>query len=286
MASLLDYLTQLQSRGQSHVYLDDGARGVLRSLYQKARDAGRPKPKPAVVALNRAVEKVASVEEEPTAPTQPTFTVEPTTGSHRERLTALQNRLDSFPKSDSLRDTLVFSTGNPGADIMLVGEAPGFEEERHLTPFVGPAGQKLNGILKAMNLSRDDVYITNTVKFRPVIPNQKTGNRRPTSEEIATFLPVLREEISIVEPKVIVALGSTAIEALTGGKKAVAVARGQWFDFQGLPVRASYHPSYLLHNEKSVKDKRAVWEDMLAVMERLNLPISEKQRGFFQPKTS
>ena len=284
MPSLLDYLSQLQSRGQSHVYLDDDARGVLRTLYQKARNIGTPQPKPAVAAVAEASRLVAEPETKPAETVS--FQVTETSGNKSQRLTALQTQLDSFPKSDSLRDTLVFSTGNPEARIMLVGEAPGFEEERHLTPFVGPAGQKLNGILKAMGLTRDDVYITNTVKFRPVIPNQKTGNRRPTTEEIQTFLNILKEEISIVGPEVIVALGSTAIEALTGGKKPVSGARGQWFEFQSIPVRASYHPSYLLHNEKSIKDKRAVWEDMLAVMERLNLPISEKQRGYFKSAAS
>lgn len=180
---------------------------------------------------------------------------------------------------------MVFSTGNPEADFMLVGEAPGYQEEKQHEPFVGPAGQKLDQIVTAMGLSRAEVYLSNVCKFRPAMKNQTTGNRKPSPEEMATNLPFLRAEIDIVKPKVIIALGGTAAEGLLAEKKAVGQLRGDWYQFQGIPLRITYHPSYLLRQNEGLTEKRMVWEDMLAVMEKLGLPISEKQRAYFLPKS-
>ena len=168
---------------------------------------------------------------------------------------------------------------------MLVGEAPGHEEERRGEPFVGPAGRKLNDILKAMGLSREEVYISNIVKFRPATPRQTTNNRKPTAEEMASCLPFLTKEIEIIKPDCIVALGGTAAEGLLGLDGTVASMRESWHAFDGIPTRVSYHPSYLLQSGDSHAIKRKLWEDMLAVMEKLGLPISEKQRGYFLPKS-
>jgi len=179
---------------------------------------------------------------------------------------------------------MVFSTGNPDARIVLVGEAPGHEEERKGEPFVGPAGQKLNDILKAMGLSREEVYITNIVKFRPAMANQTTSNRRPSPQEMAACLPFVREEIAIVKPECIVALGGTAAEGLLGLGGPVRGMREQWHEYEGIPARVTYHPSYLLQSGGSLPVKRQLWEDMLAVMERLGMPITEKQRGYFLAK--
>jgi DNA polymerase len=184
----------------------------------------------------------------------------------------------------TLRGTMVFATGNPDARIMLVGEAPGYEEEKKREPFVGPAGQKLTDILKAMGLAREEVYISNIVKFRPVTPRQTTNNRKPTLEEMASCLPFIRAEVEIVKPECIIALGGTAAEGLLGLNGSVGSMRGSWHEFGGIPVRVTYHPSYLLRSQSDLATKRQVWEDMLAVMERLGMPISDKQRGFFLPK--
>jgi DNA polymerase len=167
---------------------------------------------------------------------------------------------------------------------MLVGEAPGYEEERKGEPFVGPAGKKLDDILRAMGVAREGIYISNIVKFRPATARQTTNNRKPDVHEIASCLPLLREEIAIVRPECIVAMGGTAAEGLLGLKGTVGSMRGHWHEFQGTPVRVTYHPSYLLQSGSSLTVKRQLWEDMLAVMERLGLPVSEKQRGFFLPK--
>ena len=166
---------------------------------------------------------------------------------------------------------------------MLVGEAPGYQEERERQPFVGPAGQKLNDILKAMGLSREEVYISNIVKFRPAMPNQGSGNRKPTADEMASCLAYIRREIAIVQPRAIVALGATAAEGLLGLTESVGQMRQSWHEFEAIPVRVTYHPSYLLRNA-ALGEKRKVWEDLLLVMEKLGLSITEKQRGFFLKK--
>ncbi len=298
---LIDYLKHLQVKGQTHIHLDHDAKQVLRELYKKARAARMPQQqvvntpaqpvaptKPVSAPNPDFANPAARLEPQPKkAAPLPVAKLTPTQGSISERLTALKAQASQWPafaKLGTLRSTMVFSAGNPEADIMLVGEAPGFQDERAQSPFAGPAGDKLEGILKAMGLSRDEVYITNVVKYRPAMADQSTGNRKPSEAEISASLPFLNEEISIVQPKVIIALGATAAKSLLGGNGSLASQRGAWHSYEGTPVRVSYHPSYLLHNEKSISDKRQVWEDMLAVMEKMQMQISEKQRGYFKPK--
>lgn len=177
---------------------------------------------------------------------------------------------------------IVFGVGNLDADIFFCGEAPGADEEIQGEPFVGKAGQLLTKIIKAMGLNREDVYIGNIMNWRPELPT-KTGNRPPTQEEMAYCLPYLKAQIDIVKPKVIVALGNTAVTGLLGAdpKRRMGAIRGKWHTFNDTDLMITYHPSFLLQYASTEK-KRQVWEDMLAVMERVGLPISEKQRGFFQ----
>ena len=185
----------------------------------------------------------------------------------------------------TLREKMVFSVGDVHARLVLVGEAPGYDEERLGEPFVGKAGQKLNEILRAMGLSREQIYITNVCKFRPSMgDNQGTANRAPTPEEIAACLPLVLAELRAIQPACVVCLGATAVHGLLGGEGSVGSLRGVWhYLADNLPVRVTYHPSYLLRND-SLSARRSVWEDMLAVMEKLELPISEKQRGYFSPR--
>jgi uracil-DNA glycosylase family 4 len=186
------------------------------------------------------------------------------------------------PNLAASRRQVVFGVGNPEAELVFVGEAPGQEEDRQGEPFVGEAGQLLTKIIVAMGLDRDRVYIANVVKCRPDTPGQHSGNRKPTPDEMSTCFPYLADQIELIRPRVLVALGATAIEGLLGQTSAgVGRLRGSWLNYQGIPVMATYHPAYLLRNTAS-SVKRLVWEDMLAVMERLGLPISEKQRGYFQ----
>jgi DNA polymerase len=181
---------------------------------------------------------------------------------------------------------VVLGVGSLDASIMFVGEAPGAEEEVQGEPFVGPAGQLLTKMISGMGLSRGDVYIGNIMNWRPDLPvgpdGVQTGNRPPTEAEMAHCLPYLRAQIDIVSPGLVVALGATAAKGLLGPKSfgALGEVRGRWHDFGGRPLMVTYHPSYILRNPVN-RTKRLIWEDLLKVMERAKLPITEKQRGFF-----
>ena len=178
------------------------------------------------------------------------------------------------------RTQTVFGVGNPTADLMFVGEAPGADEDAQGEPFVGRAGQLLTKIIETMGFARGDVYIANVLKCRPDMPPGAYGNRPPTPAEMETCLPYLREQIEIIRPKVLVALGATAVEGLLGARGAMRELRGRWHSFNDTPLMVTYHPAYLLRNQ-SPSEKRKVWEDMLQVLERLGSPITEKQRNYF-----
>jgi DNA polymerase len=178
------------------------------------------------------------------------------------------------------RKSVVFGVGNLEAQLMFVGEAPGADEDAQGEPFVGAAGQLLTKIIQATGLSRADVYIANILKCRPDTPGQSSGNRKPTSEEMATCIPYLHEQIDLIRPKVLVALGATAVEGLLGKTVGITKLRGNWQTYRDTPLMPTFHPSYLLRNQ-AMTEKRKVWEDMLAAMEKLGMPISEKQRNFF-----
>ncbi len=181
----------------------------------------------------------------------------------------------------SSRKNVVFGVGNIDAQLMFVGEAPGADEDAQGEPFVGRAGELLTKIIQAMGLQRGDVYIANILKCRPDTPGQASGNRKPTPDEMATCIPFLHEQIDLIRPRVLVALGGTAIEGLLGKTAGVMKMRGQWQTYRGTPLMPTFHPAYLLRNQ-AMTEKRKVWEDMLAVMEKLEIPISPKQRNYFR----
>ncbi|MCI0535321.1 MAG: uracil-DNA glycosylase, partial [Verrucomicrobiales bacterium] len=180
----------------------------------------------------------------------------------------------------SSRRNVVFGVGDIHSPLMFVGEAPGADEDVQGEPFVGKAGQLLTRIIQTMGFARETVYIANVLKCRPDTPGQTAGNRKPTPEEMKTCLPYLTAQIDLIQPKVIVALGATAVEGLLGRPVGITKLRGHWQEFRRIPVMPTYHPSYLLRNQ-ALSAKREVWEDMLQVMERLGRPISEKQRNYF-----
>ena len=182
------------------------------------------------------------------------------------------------------RKNVVFGVGSIDADLMFVGEAPGADEDAQGEPFVGKAGQLLTRIIQTMGLTRQTVYIGNILKCRPDTPNQPTGNRKPTPEEMKVCFPYLQEQIDLIRPKVLVALGATAMEGLLGKTVYITKIRGQWQSFREIPLMPTYHPAYLLRNQNPI-EKRRVWEDMLQVMEKLQMPISEKQRNYFRQTT-
>jgi DNA polymerase len=196
---------------------------------------------------------------------------------------ALRERVLACVKCSHLaasRKNVVFGVGNLDAQLMFVGEAPGADEDAQGEPFVGRAGELLTKIIQATGLKRGDVYIANILKCRPDMPAQASGNRKPTPEEMATCLLFLHEQIDLIQPKVLVALGATAVEGLLGKTVGISKLRGHWQTYRGIPLMPTYHPAYLLRNQ-SITEKRKVWEDMLQVMERLGMPISDKQRNYF-----
>jgi DNA polymerase len=184
------------------------------------------------------------------------------------------------PHLAASRKNVVFGVGSIDAELMFVGEAPGADEDEQGEPFVGKAGQLLTRIIQTMGFTRDSVYIANILKCRPDTPGQSAGNRKPTPQEMQTCIPYLHEQIDLIRPRVIVALGGTAIEGLLGKTIGITKLRGQWKTYRDTPLMPTYHPAYLLRNQ-ALSEKRKVWEDMLQVLEKLGAPISEKQRGFF-----
>jgi uracil-DNA glycosylase family 4 len=161
------------------------------------------------------------------------------------------------------RTQIVFGVGNPHAQLMFVGEAPGQDEDLQGEPFVGRAGQLLTKIIEAIGLSRGDVYIANVIKCRP--PN----NRNPEPDEVATCEPFLFRQIDAIKPKVIVALGTFAAQTLLKTRTPITRLRGVWTDYHGIPLMPTFHPAYLLRNPA---EKRVVWQDIQEVMKRLGLP--------------
>lgn len=158
------------------------------------------------------------------------------------------------------RTNLVFGVGNAHADLMFIGEAPGRDEDRQGEPFVGRAGQLLNRIIEAMGMKRSDVFIANICKCRP------PQNRAPSRDEADACLPFLHEQVAVIKPKVIVCLGSVAMQYLLNTDEKISRIRGQWREFDDIPVMPTYHPAYLLRNPAG---KRPVWEDMQEVMKKL-----------------
>jgi DNA polymerase len=158
------------------------------------------------------------------------------------------------------RNKFVFGVGNPNADLVLIGEAPGADEDAQGEPFVGRAGQLLTKILEAIQLRREDVYICNILKCRP------PGNRKPLAEEADQCLPYLRKQIALIEPKLILCLGLTAAENLLGTTESLARLRGNILRFDGIPLMVTYHPAALLRNPAW---KRPTWEDVQAAQRLL-----------------
>ncbi|MFV1994613.1 MAG: uracil-DNA glycosylase family protein [Verrucomicrobiales bacterium] len=291
--ALRSHLGALEEKGVKRLWLSPGA---LETLGDFRRRLAQPRGR------NSTTQPLSETAPAPSSPRHPVAgrvreqaVAPPTKPSNRSTLTPAgttpAEKLDSLrqmalhygPARDlgTLRDTMVFATGDPEADLMFVGEAPGAQEETLGEPFVGKAGQLLTKIIAAMGLSREGVYISNIVKFRPAMPNQGSGNRKPSEAEMAACLPFILAEIEIVRPRVIVALGASAAAGLLDLHDPVSRMRRELHQLNGIPLAVTYHPSYLLRNQAH-SERRKVWEDILVVMEKLGLPISEKQRRFFQ----
>ena len=162
------------------------------------------------------------------------------------------------------RTTVVFGAGNPQADLMFIGEAPGRDEDLQGEPFVGRAGQLLTDIIKAMKLSREEVYIANVIKCRP------PDNRNPEPDELDQCRPFLQRQVDLIRPKVIVTLGRFGLQSLTETQYSISAVRGQWLDYRGIRLMPTYHPAYLLRNPDA---KKEVWSDMKKVMAELGITV-------------
>ena len=296
--ALTDELQRLKTAGVKNVAVSDESVAALRRVVA-ARNAGLRKPeaekterRPTGQVLNPyepprpAIRSPVSEIRNP-IPAPPTVTLPG--GDKQARWNALLALVQNDPVCRAhVRPgkKVVLGVGSVEAPIMFVGEAPGAEEEMQGEPFVGPAGQLLTKMIQGMGLKRGEVYIGNIMNWRPEMPvganGEQYGNRPPTEEELNYCLPYLRAQIEVVAPAVLVALGKTAAQGLLGFRsvKTLGDVRGRWHEFVGRPLMVTYHPSYILREPTNQK-KRMIWEDLLKVMERVALPISEKQRGFF-----
>jgi len=312
LIALTDELKRLKSTGVSSVAVSAESLEALRKVVAKRAAAVAPvqaaAPTPSAVAPTRSVAAPEPVRRAPAAPVskpaEPARLLPPPpevvlpAGDKATRWAWLRDHVLAHPVCvANVRPgkKVVLGVGSLDAKIMFVGEAPGADEEVKGEPFVGPAGQLLTKMILGMGVKREDVYIGNIMNWRPQIPTpegvEQVGNREPTPEEMAFCLPFLRAQIEIVNPDLIVAVGATAARGLLGAGtfKTLGEVRGQWKQFSGKPVMVTYHPSYLLRQEAAGptaarKAKRATWEDLLKVMERAGLTISNKQRGYFLDK--
>jgi uracil-DNA glycosylase family 4 len=167
------------------------------------------------------------------------------------------------------RNKIVFGDGNPKAKLVFVGEAPGADEDKQGLPFVGRAGKLLTQMIEAMGLQRQDVYICNVVKCRP------PDNRKPEDDEVKTCSPYLLRQLDTIEPRVLVCLGAVAAQTLLETTRGISQFRGEWMDWRGHKLMATYHPAYLLRNPAAKAD---VWKDLQKVMAELGLQLPKKSK--------
>lgn len=254
-------------------------------MLEEIRDGIKPPPGASGKALRKLLKTVSTQGAPALVPDADPFESAPERVWTWEDLEKAVKGCEQCPHLVKSRTQVVFGVGNRAADLMFVGEAPGADEDAQGEPFVGRAGQLLTKIIEAMGFTRDDIFIANVLKCRPDMPAGESGNRKPRPSEMATCLPWLREQIKLVGPKAIVALGATAAEGLLGETRPMRELRGGWLTFEEIPVMVTYHPAYLLRNQ-SITEKRKVWEDMLLVMKKLGCPISVKQERYFTQPAS
>lgn len=295
--AVLAELKRQRVEGKREVFVEEESLSALAKLFENAvpeqggMNEVAPKPiqtevkKPGVVPVKEAVPEVIASEKKTVSsdfPSPPQIKLPD--GDKMFQWNSLKEKVmgcEVCNRELNPQGKVVFGVGDLDADIFFCGEAPGADEEKAGEPFVGPAGELLNRIIEAMGISRDAVYIGNILNWRPR-HDQVFGNRPPTQEEMSFCLPYLKAQIEIVKPKVLVTLGKTATDGLLGHdpKRRLSDFRGKWNQVMEIPMMVTYHPSYLLHNP-SKSSKRKVWDDMLLVMEKLEMKISEKQRAFF-----
>ncbi|MFK5924208.1 MAG: uracil-DNA glycosylase [Verrucomicrobiota bacterium] len=281
--TLTEILQHQKDLGDDKILLQENDLATLRNLPQQFRQQFTPRP--AITAAASSIVNAptqsqgpATTESRPNTP--PPASTETTPPNKRNQLNTLAREVKSdetYRSLGTLGTTMVFASGNPDARLMLIGEAPGLEEEQDKKPFRGAAGELLDNILKAMKLTREEIYISNVLKFRPLPSNQQdaaASNRRPNKDEINASIKYILAEIDVVKPAVIIALGGTAAHSLLETNAPLKDLRQQEHHLKGIPVIVSYHPAYLIHCEstsadKYKKEKGKVWLDMKLALQKL-----------------
>ena len=291
---LLEELKRQKAAGVRRVSITADSLTALKALAgtpaaQATPAPAKPSAAPAPASIRPAVTPVAAAPKPAVVvsaapiPDAPIFTL--AAGPKAERLQSLRQLIDACAETKkhlSAPQRPLLGHGSLDAKVVFVGEAPTIVEMEAGQAFAGESGELLQKILSAAAINPADCYFVPVMVWRPEPPTQY-GKRPPTAREIAFNLPYLRAQIDVVAPRAVVALGAQAFEALHGRTPSITQARGQWFDLGGVPLLPTFHPNYLLHTP-SASAKRTVWEDFLLLMEKLGLPISEKQRGFFATK--
>ena len=256
--------------GQTHVKLEPGTLETLKQAVSTTVTTSAPPPP-----------KTAEVRPTPPAPSGQTAQTAPTppakapSESAADQLKSIAREIDASDVC-SLKETATHTVpgqGNPNPELVFIGEAPGEEEDLQGLAFVGKSGEVLTRMISGMGLSRDEVWIGNIVKWRP--PN----NRQPTKDEVDACMPFLLRQLNILQPKAIVCLGGVATKALLDTETGIMKLRGQWKEFQGIPLMPTYHPSFLLRSTGDQKTRYwEVWSDMEAVLTKLGKPLPVKKK--------
>jgi uracil-DNA glycosylase family 4 len=273
LASLRDYIEQLREEGLDGLPAVDQPTAALAGSQPRTPES--PARKPAGTA-NSADEKKLTVRRDDSASQPPLVPPKNAADELSYRYPGLEEVADLGALREFIGDctrcklapgrtNLVFGVGNPNAELMFVGEAPGADEDLQGEPFVGRAGQLLTDIIeRGMGMPRHDVYICNVIKCRP------PENRNPETDEVTTCEPFLFRQIDLVRPKAIVGLGTFAVQALLKVKTPISKLRGIWHQVRAIKMMPTFHPAYLLRNPA---DKRLVWADIQEVMKFLGQPI-------------
>jgi uracil-DNA glycosylase len=292
--AVYEEIQRLKLEGMDRVFIEDSTLALLKPAQPTALETTPPQfqaidlpaiPEAEPLKTASATYKAPALKIRPLPNQAPT--IELPEGDAATQMQWLQEAAENSPAcKEHLREgeKVVFGSGSCNADILFCGEAPDENDATLGQAFSGKPGELFTKILRAMGLEPDAVYMTNIMKWRPE-HDKPYGNRPPTQEEMDFCLPFLKAQIRIIQPKIIVALGNATIPGLLGTdfNQNMATLRGNWQSLEGTPLIFTFQPSYLLFND-TMKTKRMLWEDMLQVMEKLGLAISEKQQGFFLSK--
>src|SRR5581483_6597483 len=253
MPEVLDAQTRKALAERMRYYNDLG----IYDFYRRA-----PQETSSAVAVEQDIPKLT----EP-APQMPRATASPSATDRPTALRLIREEIGDCTRCrlhKQGRKQIVFGVGDPNAELMFIGEAPGADEDEQGEPFVGRAGQLLTNMIKAMGLSREDVYIANIIKCRP------PSNRTPERDECETCSPFLMQQIKVIGPKAIVALGAVAAKTLLAVNAPMSELRGHWYDFRGTKLAVTYHPAFLLRDPRQ---KKETWKDLQMVMKELGLEV-------------